>query len=305
MSRMMSSPLPHQRSAPIPPNPFSSPLADASTSSLAHPLIGLRESPSSSIRAKPSSRARARARANPGRSPFAYSKNERERPIDAAQVDASPGQSRNMFRQRFRERCEDAMKRDKSRALDRARRKSSTILAGRGNAQSEEEEEDGSRASALFFSDEILGSEDEEQDKIDDELLRRRMLAEYKRMLRAQERSGQDELGWLDADMVAWLHDESINDQARMIESQPQPPAGMEDEEAYWASLYEQSLEEASRGKGSSNLAGQVDSHAPLTSYSEEEEEEDEAFWEQVWNLARADEMNEQTPLEEMDMDLS
>ncbi|CEH19253.1 hypothetical protein CBOM_06304 [Ceraceosorus bombacis] len=159
------------------------------------------------------------------------------------------------------------MKRDKSRALDRARQRASAILARRGDVQSEgeEEEEDGGRASALFFSDEILASEDEEQDRIDDELLRRRMLAEYKRMLRAQERSGRDELGWLDADMVAWLQDESTNDQGPMIESQPQPPAGMEDEEAYWASLYEQSLEESSRGKASTDLAGQYFSHMSRT----------------------------------------
>lgn len=38
------------------------------------------------------------------------------------------------------------------------------------------------------------------------------MLAEYRRLLNAQEYSGQRELGWLGADEMAWLEEESRRD---------------------------------------------------------------------------------------------
>ncbi|PWN22194.1 hypothetical protein BCV69DRAFT_281203, partial [Microstroma glucosiphilum] len=46
----------------------------------------------------------------------------------------------------------------------------------------------------------------------DEELIRRVMLAEYRRLLNAQEYSGQRELGWLGADEMAWLEEESRRD---------------------------------------------------------------------------------------------
>jgi hypothetical protein len=38
------------------------------------------------------------------------------------------------------------------------------------------------------------------------------MLAEYRRLLNAQEYSGQRELGWLGADEMAWMEEESRRD---------------------------------------------------------------------------------------------
>lgn len=78
-------------------------------------------------------------------------------------------------------------------------------------------------------------------------MVRRAMLAEYRRLVTAQESSGQRELGWLDPDEVAWLEEEIKKDDSHVGGGggsgeggggmEVEPPADFLDEEM---GLYEQ-----------------------------------------------------------------
>lgn len=91
------------------------------------------------------------------------------------------------------------------------------------------------------------------------------MLAEYRRLLLAQEHSGQRELGWIGADEAAWLEEELQKKDAQRGErtmtsassqdEQLQPPPDLLDEEAALFEQYCYALEQQQQGQQSSNAA--------------------------------------------------
>lgn len=79
------------------------------------------------------------------------------------------------------------------------------------------------------------------------------MLAEYRRLLHAQEASGQREVGLLGADEVAWLEEELRQDHGPGIpEGEMQPPPDVLNEEAW---LYEQYIN--AFASGNLSMAGE------------------------------------------------
>lgn len=123
-------------------------------------------------------------------------------------------------RQQFRQKCQDAMAKDRSR--DRGRR----VAQGR-DASSDTRSNSGSdEDDATLRSDDLVSSDvdDEAEMEVSSEPIQlgwyphshlmtfqyvRRVLAvDYKLMLREMERNGEVEMGWLNADEVAWLEEE-------------------------------------------------------------------------------------------------
>ncbi|CAO1614222.1 unnamed protein product [Sympodiomycopsis kandeliae] len=134
---------------------------------------------------------------------------------------ASPDDmSARLYRQRFRQRCQAAMTREKKRssAIARLRGGHHDGVFGGGGDSSDEDTRSSPFNSSDLSSSEMEGTMGSDEEDEDAELFRRVMLAEYKSILRSQEYSGQCELGWMNADEVAWLEDELQREQQEGVE---------------------------------------------------------------------------------------
>ncbi|KAN0061088.1 hypothetical protein ACQY0O_006823 [Thecaphora frezii] len=145
--------------------------------------------------------------------------------------------TRQVWRAKFRERCRQQMARDRARTL--ARTRGASFLQYE-SVQADDEAElvltpGSASASARPKRSEMIGSDDLPSSDFDtdmdlgedsgagsrwweedEELIRRVMVAEYRRIKRAQEASGEREVGWLDPDEVAYLEEEIKREEADM-----------------------------------------------------------------------------------------
>lgn len=163
-----------------------------------------------------------------------------------------------LSRQRFKARCHAALAREKGRRQAVARARGRDVLSEGGESTLTGGETTPDSAYHSDFDDPWALQQDEEvrllaactrsdEESTDStssmaQLVRRIMVTEYRRMLQEQEISGNQELGWLGADEVAWLEEELQRDGQRQ-QQQLEPPPDFLDEEAALYEQYEHALQ--------------------------------------------------------------
>ncbi|SPO35592.1 uncharacterized protein PSFLO_01063 [Pseudozyma flocculosa] len=142
--------------------------------------------------------------------------------------------TRQVWRAKFRQRCQQQMARDRARTL--AHTRGASFLRHMGAEPDDElvltpghaDPSSRFRRADMIGSDDLPSSSDVDADmdeggpaaggsrwwEDDEELIRRVMVAEYRRIKRAQEASGEREVGWLDPDEVAYLEEETRREES-------------------------------------------------------------------------------------------